>query len=83
MTKEKRKYLNVKELANPCMKCGSVECAVCSEDIKLIHKKLTQRLKEKKKYKEEVGLVNHDYQVGYTDCIDDVIKLINRFLNYN
>jgi len=31
---------SLKDYSNPCMKCGSVECAVCSEDIDILRQKL-------------------------------------------
>lgn len=32
----KKKFEELSEFSNPCMKCGSVLCAVCWEDIKKI-----------------------------------------------
>jgi len=35
---------SLREFANPCMKCGSVECAVCGKDIETLHKKLIEEI---------------------------------------
>jgi hypothetical protein len=28
------------DIANPCMKCGSVQCAICSKDLDILRQKI-------------------------------------------
>jgi len=38
----KNKEWSLKGHSNPCMKCGSVDCAVCGKDIETLREKLIE-----------------------------------------
>lgn len=71
MTKKKNKPLEVDD-ASPCMKCGSVQCAFCRDDLALAFKGLRKDINN---YVEDDDLMSPD---EFLELLDKWFPSLNK-----